>query len=316
MNTRTAVDRYIDHLQRSRNLSPHTLRAYRCDLESMVEVLGSRSDVADLSGATFVEDLDARRTDGAAVSTLRRKASTYRGFGRWLARSGYLELDPTRNMEITLRSPRRLPRDLPAETLRMLVSSLRRSAGVEHPWSGEPESEDSFELVTLVAVVLMLATGLRVGELVRVRVADLDMGEGSLRVVGKGQRERKVYVSGEWVLALVERLARHSQARLGHDYLLFNSCGLPLSTAAMRGRLQRAAERAGVRAHVTPHMLRHSAATQLIESGVDIRLVQRLLGHASLTTTQLYTHISDRALRDAVAQAGVLEHRLITAGVG
>ena len=143
----------------------------------------------------------------------------------------------------------------------------------------------------------MLTTGVRVGELVAIRVEDVDLSNQSIYVIGKGRRERIVYLPSVWLRDLIAAyLLTREASQVGHEHLLFSSPLSPLSTVWVRSRLATAASAAGIR-RVTPHMLRHSAATQLIESGVDIRFVQRLLGHASLSTTEIYTHITNDALR-------------------
>jgi integrase/recombinase XerD len=173
---------------------------------------------------------------------------------------------------------------------------------------GSRPLEKPHEGTTLLAVAVMFSTGLRVSEAVGIRCSDLDIPERSVRVTGKGSRERTVFFPGEWMSHLLNSyLATRSVLGIEHPLLFFNRLGAPLSSAAMRTRLDKAANRAGIVRRITPHMLRHSAATQLIESGVDIRYVQRLLGHSSLSTTEIYTHVSDSALRGMVATANVLE---------
>jgi site-specific recombinase XerD len=138
-------------------------------------------------------------------------------------------------------------------------------------------------------------------------------------VLGKGRRERMVYVSDSWIAELLRHhLATRSALNLPHEQLLSNQRGQPLSTAALRSRLSKASAQAGIKRRITPHMLRHTAATQLVESGVDIRFVQRLLGHASIATTEIYTHVSDQSVHRAIKRANVLgrvramDHRLRT----
>jgi integrase/recombinase XerD len=153
----------------------------------------------------------------------------------------------------------------------------------------------------------MVATGVRVNEVVSIRCPDIDLPSRSVRIVGKGRRERHVFLTNDWIKALTRAYLK-TRASLGvaHAQLLFNGQRGPLTAAAMRARLASAARAAGLRVRVTPHMLRHTAATQLIEAGVDIRYIQRLLGHASLSTTEIYTHVSDGALRRVVSDADVL----------
>jgi integrase/recombinase XerD len=157
----------------------------------------------------------------------------------------------------------------------------------------------------------MVATGVRVGELVTIGIRDIDVEGGTIRVLGKGQRERIVYVTDSWQRRLIgSYLHTRADSSPRHDVALVNSHGERLSTATVRARLAKASADARLGRHLTPHMLRHTAATQLIESGVDIRFVQRLLGHASLSTTEIYTHVSDSALRSAVEDARVVGRSL------
>jgi integrase/recombinase XerD len=163
------------------------------------------------------------------------------------------------------------------------------------------------EATTLLAVSIMIATGVRVSELVSIRSSDIDIQGASVRVMGKGQRERSVYLPGEWLMELCAAyVSTRDQLGIEHGRLLSNRAGAPLTPATMRSRLAKAGRHAGLAHHITPHMLRHSAATQLLEAGVDIRYVQRLLGHASITTTEIYTHVTDHALRTVITNANVL----------
>jgi integrase/recombinase XerD len=153
----------------------------------------------------------------------------------------------------------------------------------------------------------MVATGARVNEVVSITCDDIDLPNRSVRILGKGRRERQVFLTNDWIKELTAAyLTTRAALDVDHAQLLFNQRCRPLTTAAMRSRLTKAAIAAGLSGRVTPHMLRHTAATQLVEAGVDIRYIQRLLGHASLTTTEIYTHVSDRALRRVVSEADVL----------
>ncbi len=153
----------------------------------------------------------------------------------------------------------------------------------------------------------MVATGVRVNESVSIRCQDINLPDRTLRLLGKGRRERQVFLPNDWIAGLTSAyIEARSALGVEHSRLLFNLRYEPLTPPAMRSRLAKAAQAAGLRTHVTPHMLRHTAATQLIEAGVDIRYIQRLLGHASLSTTEIYTHVSDRALHRVVSDADVL----------
>jgi integrase/recombinase XerD len=153
----------------------------------------------------------------------------------------------------------------------------------------------------------MVATGARVHEVVSLSCSDIDLPGRSLRITGKGRRQRQVFLTNDWIATLTHAyLHARTVLNISHQQLLFNSNYNALTAPALRLRLVKAAEDAGLVIRVTPHMLRHTAATQLIEAGVDIRFIQRLLGHASLTTTEIYTHVSDTALSRVVTEADVL----------
>ncbi len=163
------------------------------------------------------------------------------------------------------------------------------------------------ESTTLLAVALIVATGVRVHEVATVRCHDIDIPSRTMRLLGKGRRERQVFLTNDWLADLTETYIRARDILdLSHPYLLFNLHRDPLTPAALRSRLTKAALAAGLTTRVTPHMLRHTAATQLIEAGVDIRYIQRLLGHASLSTTEIYTHVSDQSLKRVVSHADIL----------
>jgi integrase/recombinase XerC len=160
--------------------------------------------------------------------------------------------------------------------------------------------------LTRLAALLLFSTGARVSELAAVKIADVDAELGIIRIVGKGDRERQVFVPNAIVRGLLACcIGLGSDKRQPHEPLLSLGGGRPASAAVIRSRVSSLAEGAAITRRVTPHVLRHTAATALLEAGVDIRFVQRLLGHRSIATTQIYTHVSDMALRSAVSAADV-----------
>lgn len=302
---------YASWLVRSRDLSKHTVRAYDVDLAALGRYVGEHTPVHHLSPGLLVEFFEHQRCSGRSQRTLRRRASGLRGWCRWLAHEGMVEHDPWVGVELSFRRPRSLPRAVPDHELRIVLRHLRSEADVG---AGDlaPELGRPAAATDLVTFTLLVATGLRIGELVGARTHDLDLDSGSLRVLGKGRRERQVFLPDDWLCGLVAAYLRlRTELEVEHDVILVNRQGAPLSATAARARLVRAGERAGIARRLTPHMLRHSAATQLLESGVDIRFVQRLLGHASLSTTEIYTHVSNAALRRAVTDANVLGAQLL-----
>jgi integrase/recombinase XerC len=303
-----AREGYIRWLLAARDLSPHTLRAYESDLSSFEEFIGGDLGVGELEKSSFLDFLESQRTRGLSPASLRRHASTLRGFSRWLFVGDLIRSDPWRGESVALGRARKLPRVLTPRDLDRLLTFLRRAAGMSSG-AARPRlvRRRPHESTTLLAVSLMVTTGVRVHEVVSFRCEDIDLEGRTIRLVGKGRRERQVFLTNDWITDLTEVYLRtRSALDLPHPRLLFNLRYGPLTTTAMRSRLAKAAAAAGIESRITPHMLRHTAATQLIEAGVDIRYIQRLLGHASLSTTEIYTHVSDRSLKRVVSDADVL----------
>lgn len=301
--------RYIRWLLATRDLSPHTIRAYDGDLASFERCLGTDFEVEEIDRDSVISFIEMQKVANLSPASLKRRAAALRGFCRWMLSRDLLAADPWRGASLSVGRSRRLPRTLPAHELDRLMEFLARTAGVKAGMPPDCRSVEKrpHESTTLLAVALMVATGVRVNEGVNIRCRDIDLPGRTLRLVGKGRRERHVFLTNDWIASLTGAyIEARSSLGLDHPHLLFNLRYDPLTPPAMRSRLAKVARAAGLETHVTPHMLRHTAATQLIEAGVDIRYIQRLLGHASLSTTEIYTHVSNHALRRVVSDADVL----------
>jgi integrase/recombinase XerC len=302
-----AREQYVRWLLVTRDLSPHTIRAYDSDIVAFEQHLGIRALVNQIDRDRLVRFMEEQRTAGLCSTSIRRRASGLRGFCKWLLSRHLLASDPWAGTTVAVGRSRKLPRILLPHELDRLFLSLRKAAGVDDIGDSDEMLHQPHESTTLLAVALMVMTGVRVHEVVGIECQNIDLTGGSLRLLGKGRRERQVYLTNDWITGLTRAYLK-TRAALGveHPHLLFNLRRNPLTPPAMRSRLIKAARNAGLSARVTPHMLRHTAATQLIERGVDIRYIQRLLGHASLSTTEIYTHVSDRTLQRVVSDADVL----------
>jgi integrase/recombinase XerD len=280
------VREFFAALQTERGASPHTLAAYRRDLAGFTAFLGRRrrsltaARVGDLSD--FLEDLRRR---GLGARSAARHFSAVRGFYRFLLASGEIRRDPTEHLE-SPRPPRRLPRTLSIEDVGLLVES---------PDLSVPEG-----LRDRAMLELLYASGLRASECLTLRLEDLNVTAGYVTATGKGSRQRLVPV-GAQALRWVERYvstSRHGFVRRNDPGTLFlNRYGRPLSRQSLWSVIKRAAKRAGLRSVVSPHTLRHSFASHLLERGADLRSVQAMLGHADIATTQIYTHLPSSAVR-------------------
>jgi len=300
---------YVRWLLATRDLSPHTIRAYDSDLASFQRYVGTDIDVSEIDRDGLISFVEEQKADGLSPASLRRRASALRGFCRWLLSQGLLGTDPWNGASLALGRSRTLPRALPAHELDRLIRFLKLAAHVERSGTPNPRliTRRPHESTTLLAVALIVATGVRVNEVVGIRCHDIDLPGRTMRLIGKGRRERQVFLTNDWITDLTGAyIDTRSSLGVGHSRLLFNLRYEPLTPPAMRSRLAKAAHAAGLTTRVTPHMLRHTAATQLIEAGVDIRYIQRLLGHANLSTTEIYTHVSNQSLKRVVSDADVL----------
>jgi len=288
------VSRFLDHLAVERGLSVHTVDAYRRDLEKYARYLAERG-VRDATRADeetiarFVEGLSAEEYEEGRryrASSVARALAAVRSFHRFLVTEGDTEADPAAGIERP-KIPRNLPRPLSVEQVERLLEPP--------PDGGAAALRDRAILETLYGA------GLRISELVGLDVDDVDLEEGSVRAFGKGSKERLVPLGSYGCVAVRAYLesGRPGLARPRSGAALFlNQRGGRLTRQGVSKILSSAVRRAGIRVRVTPHTLRHSFATHLLEGGADVRVVQELLGHASLSTTQIYTLVTGDRMRE------------------
>jgi integrase/recombinase XerC len=293
---RELIEDFLEHSSLERNLSPHTLRAYRGDLERFLVFLArdylnvepAAVAVADVEPAAVRAFLAAMTRDGLARSSQGRTLSAVRSLFRFACLTGRIGANPAAGVR-TPKKDKTLPRHLrPGEVERVLEA---------------PSADLPLDRRDRALLELLYATGLRVGELVSLDWRDLDLGARVLRVVGKGGKERMVpfgkpaaQALGTW-LADWERLVDLA-ATGGDEPVFLDRRGTRLGDRSVRRIVDRHTAAAGVPAGVHPHTLRHTFATHMLEEGADLRTIQELLGHSSLATTQRYTHVEiERLLR-------------------
>ena len=293
MQLRAAVEAYLAALAHERGFSLHTVRAYGNDLDDLVsfaEALG-QPDAASLDLETLRDWVWRGSQAGLAPSTLGRRVSSARSFTAWLTRQGVTPTDPGLRLR-TPRAGRRLPRVLTRAQMDEILDALHAAAA-----EGDPAA------VRDVAIIeLLYASAVRVSELVGLDIDDVDRSARTVRVLGKGAKERVVPYGGPAAHALDAYLDRARPA-LATDAsgaaLLLGARGGRLGTRAVYELVARELNALPGSGPAGPHALRHTAATHLLDGGADLRIVQELLGHASLATTQLYTHVSTERLRES-----------------
>ncbi len=293
-----AIAGYTRHLASDRGFSEHTLRAYRSDLADLARF-------AELTGAEDVTaiDLELLRDwlwrgsgGGLAASTLGRHAAAVRGFTKWLVSTGTLAADPAARLKAP-RPDQHLPRVLTRTQMNGIFDGLGTLAA-----TGDPVA-----IRDLAIVELLYASAIRVSELVGLRTADLDRARLTVRVVGKGNKERVVPYGVPAARAIEEYVTRARPELLAANVdtgrMFLGARGGPITTRTVYELVASILRELPGTGPSGPHALRHTAATHLLDGGADLRAVQELLGHASLSTTQIYTHVSAERLKQSYANA-------------
>jgi integrase/recombinase XerD len=283
-----ALPSFCDHLALERGLSGRTVDAYRRDLDRLVAFMTVRGVArpADVTATDLREFIYHLKDLGLQPSSIRRNVSALRTYFAFLLAEGVVVADPTDRVELP-RAWRRLPGVLTRDEVALLLDA--------------PDPADRLFWRDKALLEFAYASGVRVGELISVKVRDVDLQEGLALVFGKGSRERIVPLGRAALQALIVYL-REIRPTLagnrGEGVVFLNARGTPLSRMGVWKILRRHVERAGIAKRVTPHTLRHSFATHLLEGGADLASVQEMLGHADIATTQIYTHVEREYLRD------------------
>lgn len=295
MTLTEAHKKFLSHCHSAISLSPHTMRAYRSDLDDSQRYFGVRRRLDGVGKEhlrQYIRHLREHRQ--FKETTIKRRLASLKLMFKWAAHEEIVSANPFDSLNERIRLPKRLPRALD----RADQACLRRAIAIA------TRTDEFADVRDKTMIQLLLDTGIRVGELVAINLSDLSLGNGSLVVHGKGNRQRLVYLVSKTLSRKIGLyLTWRSALPTRSDKLFVSPDGRAIGTPIVRAGLKRIARSAGVSRHVTPHMLRHTCATQWLEDGLDIRHVQKLLGHQSISTTEIYTHVSDQGLREALSRA-------------
>ena len=281
------IDRFLDAIWMERGLSANTLGAYRADLMALARDLDEHGVVLqDAAKADLLEFIARRVESGAKPRSTARQLSSFRRFYRYIMREGYRKDDPTADIEMP-----RIGRSLPKTLTEEEVESLLQAPNTDEPLGHRDRA----------MLELLYATGLRVSELISLRQSQVNFNQGVLRIVGKGDRERLIPLGDEslrWLKEFMEGPRMEILLERQTEFLFPTRRGNSMTRQAFWHIIKRYATKSGISKKMSPHSLRHAFATHLLNHGADLRVVQLLLGHSDLSTTQIYTHVARERLKD------------------
>lgn len=306
--------RFITFCQVTRKLSDHTIRAYKKDLAIFCEIIDEQTPVKNINRQQLKHFINQLCQSDTSMTSNKRRIACVKAMFRWMELEDHIALNPFHKIEIKLKIPRKLPRNIPNSELVLMIKKARSELGLNGKLKYSQKNllplikakRDLNRLTTVVILELLISTGIRVGELVAIREEHIYWQEGRIRILGKGQRERYVFLPDTDLITLLKSYIKVKSLTCPEDeFLLVNSRGKAASTQYIRKLMKTLSKKTSINRNITPHMYRHSAACQLLEADVDIRFVQRLLGHHSISTTEIYTHVNDRVLQEKITKAGV-----------
>jgi len=285
------VDQFLDAIWMERGLSANTLGAYRADLMTLWRGLSENNVQIEQAEKADLLEFIARRVDaGAKPRSTARQLSSFRRFFRYIMREGLRDTDPTADIEMP-----RIGRSLPKSLTEDEVDGLLKAPNTDEPLGHRDRA----------MLELLYATGLRVSELINLKQSQINFNQGVLRIIGKGDRERLIPLGEEsqrWLKDFIDGPRMEILLERQTDYLFPTRRGDRMTRQAFWHIIKRYAQKAGIDKKLSPHSLRHAFATHLLNHGADLRVVQLLLGHSDLSTTQIYTHVARERLKDLHSQ--------------
>ncbi|MEG0285105.1 MAG: site-specific tyrosine recombinase XerD [Vagococcus sp.] len=287
----THLEEYLHYLKIERGLSDNTIQSYQRDLKQYLLFLAEekKEDWEDIDRYLVLDFLEQLRNEGKSSATIIRMVSALRKFHQFLRQERYTDNDPMQHVD-TPKKQQKLPKTLSIKEVEKIIEA--------------PDTSDILGIRDRAILELMYATGLRVSELITLKLDDLHLSLGLIQTLGKGDKERIIPIGDQainWINIYLEKsrpelLAKNKKEKT--RVLFLNYKGEGFSRQGIWKNLKVYVVQAGIEKEVTPHTLRHSFATHLLENGADLRVVQELLGHADISTTQIYTHISKKRMAD------------------
>ena len=294
-NLQKWAEQYLVACKYQKGLDAKTIKAYRIDLSQFNMFMGQgEADLTRSSMMEYISDLHQKYKP----RTIRRKIASVKAFCGYLEYEELITESPFAKLPLKLNAPLILPRVIPFSVIEAILSTAYQRGKME----GLSEKQKRVALRDIAVLELIFATGIRVSELCSLKCGDINLVEGEVKIYGKGAKERMVQIGNPAVLAALQAYQALNCLAIEHSGMFFvNRLDKPLSDQSVRNIVAKYTRLAGENMHITPHMFRHSFATLLLEEDVDIRYIQRLLGHSSIVTTQIYTYVSGRKQRDILS---------------
>lgn len=288
-----AIDHFLVHCRIEKNLSPKTIKAYQIDLKQVHSFFCEKSYSKEVNSVSKVELRNYLESIGSLKpKSIKRKIATLKALFNFLEFEDMIITNPLRKMRIRIREEKKLPRVLNIQEMGSLFRSAYASNIIRE---NTPKNYSYFEsLRNIVIVELLFATGARVSEIANLKDGQINVDSGEVRIKGKGNKERVIQICNPETLSVLRhyRVISIERIRSTDDYFLINRFNNKISDQSIRNLVRNLAKKADIQTYVTPHVFRHSFATLLLEKDVDIKYIQSLLGHSSIMTTQLYTHVN------------------------
>ncbi len=292
MNTlKNCITEYLEHCEYRKRLDRKTLKAYHTDLKQY-EIFCSR--ITDYTAKDIVDSFITDLHKKYKAKTVKRKIASLKAFFHFLEYKEQLRENPFSKIDIRFREPKLLPKTIPFHSIQTLLSTL-----YAHKEQVVSEYQLRCCIRDIAVIELLFATGMRISELCSLKPSDIDLENNSVLIYGKGSKERILQLGNQDVinaLSVYKEIYKNEIASCG--YFFVNRLHHKLSDQSVRFMINHYTELAGISQHITPHMFRHSFATLLLEQDVDIRYIQRMLGHSSISTTEIYTHVSNTKQKD------------------
>lgn len=289
------VSKYLEYCKIQKGLSPKTVKAYGIDLRQFTDFILMQQHQLDKECIQdFIGELHRRYK----IKSVKRKIASLKAFMNYLEFEEIIDQNPFKKLRIKLHEPFLLPRTIPLSSVDTLLKCVYAAKATFTAGSYRYNTV----LRDIAVLELLFATGMRVSELCSLGADDISVTDGTIKIFGKGAKERIIQVGNVNVLAAVsEYYLAFADKIEATGHFLINRLGCQLSDQSVRNMITRYTDIAHIEQHITPHMFRHSFATLLLEEDVDIRYIQQLLGHSSITTTQIYTHVSSKKQREILA---------------